>query len=168
MDWDSVGAIGEIIGAVAVVVSLFYVGSQVKQNATSVRGQTHESITRTMVDVNLLLASDPDLSVAISRANAGNELSNEQYQRTLNVLGALVRIAAAAHHQHSLGLLDDEELDIYTKGTSWMLSSPTGQAVWDVVRDSHTLAFRHHVEDQLKQNENSALNNKAQKVLNRE
>ena len=117
MDWDSVGAIGEIIGAVAVVVSLFYVGSQVKQNATSVRGQTHESITRTMVDVNLLLASDPDLSVAISRANAGKELSNEQYQRTLNVLGASLRIAATAHHQHSLGLLDDEELEILTKGT---------------------------------------------------
>ena len=37
MNWDSVGAIGELLGAVAVVVSLIYLGRQVRQNTTAVR-----------------------------------------------------------------------------------------------------------------------------------
>ena len=35
MNWDAIGAIGEIVGAAAVVVTLIYVAVQVRQNTKS-------------------------------------------------------------------------------------------------------------------------------------
>ena len=32
MDWDAIGALGELIGAVAVVATLVYLSSQLRQN----------------------------------------------------------------------------------------------------------------------------------------
>ena len=32
MNWDAIGAVGEIVGAIAVVVSLLYVAGQIRQN----------------------------------------------------------------------------------------------------------------------------------------
>ena len=168
MDWDSAGAIGEIIGAVAVIVSLFYVGSQVKQSSTSVRGQTHESITRAIVDISLLISSDPDLSVAMQDAVTGKELSDELYSRVITVYGTYARIAATAHHQHSLGLLDYEELEMLTKGLSIMLATPTGQRVWKVIQDYSSPACRDYLEDQIKQIQGSVELDRARALLNRE
>ena len=37
MNWEALGAIGELIGAFAVVVSLIYVGIQVSHSAGAVR-----------------------------------------------------------------------------------------------------------------------------------
>jgi len=43
MNWDAIGAIGEIVGAIAVVVSLAYLAVQIKQsNAASARAAVQE------------------------------------------------------------------------------------------------------------------------------
>ena len=43
MDWDAIGAIGEIVGALAVVVSLGYLGIQIRnQNIESRAAAMHD------------------------------------------------------------------------------------------------------------------------------
>lgn len=37
MNWEAIGAVGEIMGAVAVIVSLIYVGHQVHDNTSAIR-----------------------------------------------------------------------------------------------------------------------------------
>ena len=39
MDWSMIGALGELLGAAAVVVSLLYLASQIKQNTAVSRSQ---------------------------------------------------------------------------------------------------------------------------------
>jgi len=39
MNWEAIGIFAEVIGAVAVVISLLYVGIQIKQSAASTRAQ---------------------------------------------------------------------------------------------------------------------------------
>jgi hypothetical protein len=47
MDWTAVGALGELFGAVAVVLSLIYVAAQVRQNTQAVRSAaTDDAIAR--------------------------------------------------------------------------------------------------------------------------
>ena len=36
MNWDAIGAIGEVIGAIAVLVTLFYFAIQIRQNNRNV------------------------------------------------------------------------------------------------------------------------------------
>jgi hypothetical protein len=37
MNWDAVGAVGEIIGATAVLLSVLYLGFQIRQNTKSLK-----------------------------------------------------------------------------------------------------------------------------------
>jgi NAD/NADP transhydrogenase alpha subunit len=43
MNWDAISSVAEIIGAIAVVVSLIYLASQVKQSNTQARGEAHSN-----------------------------------------------------------------------------------------------------------------------------
>ena len=44
MNWEALGAIGEIVGAVAVIATLGYLAVQIRQNTRSVRAATLQSV----------------------------------------------------------------------------------------------------------------------------
>lgn len=48
MNWEAVGAIGETLGAIAVVVSLLYLAAQIRQNSRVVKGASAQAITQTI------------------------------------------------------------------------------------------------------------------------
>jgi len=54
--------IAEIIAAVAVVVSLIYVGTEVQSNTSAVRGAAMQAIATTDADSLMTIASDSELS----------------------------------------------------------------------------------------------------------
>ena len=45
MNWEALGAIGELVGAVAVIVTLVYLAAQIRQNNRSLTGATLNAIT---------------------------------------------------------------------------------------------------------------------------
>ena len=70
MNWDAVGAIGEVIGAVAVVVSLLYLAGQVKHmRETSVRNTRHMRNTG-IREIFTSISSSPTLSDAWMKVEA--------------------------------------------------------------------------------------------------
>ena len=56
------GQIAEIVAAVAVVISLIYVGKEVQNNTSAVRGAAMQAIATTDADALMTIASDADLS----------------------------------------------------------------------------------------------------------
>ena len=52
MNWDAVTAIAEVIGVIAVVVSLLYVGFQVRQNTVQLRQDNMRNLVRGTLDTN--------------------------------------------------------------------------------------------------------------------
>ena len=44
MNWDAIGAVGEILGAAAVVATLVYLAQQIRRNAKSVEGSSIQAI----------------------------------------------------------------------------------------------------------------------------
>jgi hypothetical protein len=75
MTWDAVGAIGEIVGAVAVVASLVYLAAQIRQNSRQVeeqvralRLQSYDSAGADFSALRLHISSSPQLSSVWRRA----------------------------------------------------------------------------------------------------
>ena len=66
MDWDAIGAIGEILGATAVLVTLIYLARQVRQNTDQ---QKREELISIQNGQNALLAQlqDPRVLGALVR-----------------------------------------------------------------------------------------------------
>ena len=45
MNWDALSAIGQTVGALAVVISLIYLAVQMRQNTRAVRGTSFQAVT---------------------------------------------------------------------------------------------------------------------------
>ena len=77
MNWDAIAAVGEIIGAVAVVVSLVYLAAQIRQNTAQVESQARaqqvastSSIHNTFTAFRSLIAGSADNADLWARGQA--------------------------------------------------------------------------------------------------
>jgi hypothetical protein len=61
MNWEALGAIGEVVAAVAVIATLGYLAVQMRQNTATVATSTYESVMSGYNELNLTIASDPHL-----------------------------------------------------------------------------------------------------------
>jgi hypothetical protein len=69
--------VAEIIAAVAVVVSLVYVGIEVRSNTSAVRGAAMQAIATTDADALMTIAADADLSEIIRIGHLNPSQFNE-------------------------------------------------------------------------------------------
>ena len=75
MNWDAIGAIGEILGALAVVLTLGYLAIQVKQNSHGMRVAAKLEIDKQHTTFTDLILKDPQLFKLQVEGLAGQELS---------------------------------------------------------------------------------------------
>ena len=68
MNWEAIGAIGEILGAIAVLVTLVYLAAQIRQNSRFVKAATYHSTSRARNEFNFAVAMTPELSALLVRA----------------------------------------------------------------------------------------------------
>ena len=62
MNWTAIGAIGEILGAAGVIITLVYLARQVRQNTRATKLSTAQSIATAARDWNRPLLLDPELA----------------------------------------------------------------------------------------------------------
>ena len=62
MNWEAYGATAEMLGALAVIISLLYLASQVRQNTATSRFSRYDSFVHTIIDVRTSIADNETLS----------------------------------------------------------------------------------------------------------
>ena len=58
VNWEAVSAIGQVLGALAVVVSLIYLAAQVRQNTRVVRAATFQSVVETSLTFSTAIGAE--------------------------------------------------------------------------------------------------------------
>ena len=81
MNWEAIGAIGEIAGAIAVVVTLVYFAMQLRQYATGLQSATFHTTMQEFNQINVAQL-DPTLADLFDRGmnNPDSLTSTENYQ----------------------------------------------------------------------------------------
>ena len=99
--------IAEIIGLIGVIGSLVFVGLEVRQSSIATRAATDAAVADGFRELNLAMASSPDLARALA-AHASNpeEASIEDQVLILGLYRALFYIWSNAHRQHLNGTID--------------------------------------------------------------
>ena len=62
MNWEAISAIGQIVGALAVVISLIYLAREIRSNARSARVASERSLVQMLIQFTQQLAEHPHLS----------------------------------------------------------------------------------------------------------
>ena len=105
MNWEAAGAIGEIIAAIAVVVTLIFLTFQLRANSAAVRAQTKQALTDNVQLRFLTVASDVSLAELLARTRVSAEF--EDLSEKLAGLG----IPGIDAEQFDLGLLGNIEVE---------------------------------------------------------
>jgi hypothetical protein len=161
MNWDAIGAIGEVIGAIAVVATLIYLAIQIRQNNKLLRSESRQALVGN--DVTSLTANIQN-SAVFAKYASGQKLRPED-QLSISFMFALdLRNREFEYFQYQNGLLDEQTWLSYRQVILINHSSPLGRRWWDRVgRRFVDPKFAEEVDELLKTAE---VDNTYQEMLN--
>lgn len=109
MNWDAVGALAEMLGAVATVVMLAYLAVQVRQSSATARAQIRQSIADSQIQYLSSRAADPFLRRTSLKSFLGQELDMEERYGLRVHLQTHLRLFENHFAQHLLGTMAIED-----------------------------------------------------------
>ncbi len=127
MNWDAIGAIGEIGGAIAVVVTLVYFAMQIRQYATGLRSATFHTTMQEFNQINVAQL-DPTLADLLDRGmdDPGSLSSTETYQFGW-IMRVYVNIWENMYQQHLQGACSESYWLPYARQAKGALATPGGR-----------------------------------------
>ena len=144
MNWDAIGALGEIIGALAVVITLIYLSAQIRQASESAKSSNVANFRLSNFAFVAELIRDKDLLDLYTRAQSGAEITREEKIRFDLVMLLLFRATESIHLENEKGGVDEELWESTNAHFGWVLSQPGARASWDRQKRLFTRSFREH------------------------
>ena len=141
MNWETVGSIAEILGAIGVILSLLYVGKQLKQTNTMARSAVRQEIGSQSNEWAMSIASSPSLAEALSKVHfeglVREDATGPERIRIAYGLVGLVGQICFAYEMWKEGILSTDELeDLYGPNIE-ILSKPYLPTVWSKLRPGY-------------------------------
>ena len=131
MNWEAIGAIGEIVGSVAVLFTLVYLALQIRQNTLAMKADTFRGATEISSDFTQIMLNDLELAKVFRRGIEGIASLNEdeQLQYTL-MLRLQLRRYESVYMQVEQGLLDRNMLIGLETTFTGLFSNQSAKDYW--------------------------------------
>jgi hypothetical protein len=133
MNWDAIGAIAELLGALAVVATLAYLSVQLRQTTASVRATSAMAYTEAMRGVNIAVLEDPEL-VRLYHTGLANRaaLSDDDQRRFDFLIGTLLSAIEQSWKFKQEGVLDAPTWAGQMVTISWLAHQPGFADFWRI------------------------------------
>ena len=150
MNWEAIGAIGEVVGAIGVIITLGYLAAQVRQNSKVVRSSTRQAISSMQHDTGLRVAENPELAMAARHWVDSRyiDLSIDEL-RTQIFFRAQLRAYENQFYQHEDGTFDKELWLGYRANMKRSFSAPLAHEFWERNKELYGASFAAFVEREL-------------------
>ena len=148
MNWDAMGALGEVIGAIAVVVTLVYLAAQIRQNNRLLSSGSRQALVANDVTS---LSANIHFPEVFARYVSREPLSPEDQLRLSFMFALDLRNREFEYFQYVNGLLDEETWMSYRQVILINHSSKLGRKWWDQIGRSFVdPKFAEQVDDLLR------------------
>ena len=109
MNWDAISAIGEIVGATAVVLSLIYLAVQIRHGTRATEAASVQEAVALDLEFLLTVGSDPvTAQLWATYLAAPDELPEDQRLQGAFLMASVARRLEANYLQNQLGTLSDQ------------------------------------------------------------
>ena len=145
MNWDAIGAIGEIIGAVAVVVTLLVLIVQLRQNTNEMKASTVQSLldTSTALFSDTMSSPVPDI---MAKQNAGDALTSAEEIRLQLFVRRNFQLFEQVYIQFCQDRISREIMDAYNARIGRHFGNDLWESQWEYIAPFLTASFRSYVE----------------------
>ena len=135
MNWEAIIAIAEVIGAIAVVLSLIYVATQIKQNTEASRAQSINQINGQYGALMSQIAMNGDLAQIYRKATDGEELQPDESVRYTAYLSAFFAFIEEIYLLHRSGIYEEnlgqgDAVEFLAPTVRRLLASPAAVYWW--------------------------------------
>ena len=149
MNWDAIGAIGEILGALAVVGTLLYLALQMKQVRKGMHLQSYRDVNELLNDLHNATMTSPDLAKVLVKAGIETESLEPWEELMLNnyhssFMSSLEFIGEHVY-QRTVDLSNTELL----RSINYYLKQPGAVASWQAVRGFYADRWTKLIDEQV-------------------
>lgn len=143
MTIQDLGSLGELIAAIATVLTLIYLAISIRHNSKTVAASAKQELGQTLVEFNSQIFSDEDSTRIwnLGRKSLENltELERARYSGFL-IMG--LSTTENAYYQSKDGYLDQQYLDRNNRILAWWGSQPGIIEMWPEIREFLTEEFQ--------------------------
>lgn len=146
-DWSS---LAEIVSAVAIVISLIYVGIQVTESTRAVRSATANETAATISNWYMTLGASPETAETYARAMEDPEsVSRGEFLQFMYLSHGILTQYQAAYYTSEEGTLDVELRESLTNVIAGVREMPGFLTYWSQRRTLFEPGFREFIDDLL-------------------
>ena len=131
MNWDAIGALAEVVAALSVVMSLIYVGFQIRQNTGAVRSATAQAVHDNYAAWYINLSNDASLNALVIKGLKDYSLLDEiEKARFIDTFMAFSSYSQNAFYQWREGALSPQLWIGWESLIMNLVSTPGGKEFW--------------------------------------
>jgi len=139
LNWEALGAIGELVGATGVILSLVYLGLQIRHsseqtnlNTRSVQATAYQNLIDHHTSLNLNLAYEPELFELLMRAEFEglDNLSLLEQNRWEVFMVSTLRSYLNGYYLREGGLITEEQWQNFSFGLGTTAGRPAFSGWW--------------------------------------
>lgn len=147
MNIESLANYADIIGGAAVIVSLIYVGLQIRRNTKSGQSQANQLAHQSLANVSLEAAKNAEFSSLVRKGMVSfDSLSEDEKFRFILLMVTVFRRYENIFYQYKKGFLEKELWEGYRESMLLYLHTYGGQAFWNLRRTHFSELFRDYLD----------------------
>ena len=148
MNWEAIGAVGEAVGAIAVVVTLAYLAMQIRQNTGATRAASHHAVIEALNQGNLAQARDAELAqIWVSGLKDRGVLTEVERQRFDSLCLAYFHVFDSLWYSAKVGTAERNLLLSEEKGFAYLMDSSGVYDWWEANPYAFSPEFRNYMEE---------------------
>lgn len=150
MNWDAMGAIAELVGATAVVLTLVYLARETAKNSKAIDATSSRSVVLHTSSFNAEIARDPELTRIFLKSYQleEHEYTEEEWFKFVLAATSLIQQWQVQIMQGELGLGNDEEIQKNVVFTASVVKTfPAWKKYWQSSRDTLPSAFVRKIDE---------------------
>ena len=148
MNWDAIGAVAELVGATGVIASLFYLGTQIRQNTRSVKASSYHAVVTNLSELSGATGRDPLTSDLVLRGRSNfDDLSRTEKMQYSLFLISLYRSYEDIFYQYEQEMIDEPVWAGWSNSMTRLFWQPGVQTWWPTWREDCHRDFRVFLEN---------------------
>lgn len=144
---QELGSLGELIVAIATVVTLAYLAIQIRANTNAIRSESRGRISGQTQGYSAVIGGSKEAASIFMRGLADlNSLHPEEQTQFSFLFTMIVNQAHDSHHEYRLGITDREVFSAHSSSALRLLRTPGGKDYWRHHRSDFSLQFQEFVQ----------------------
>jgi hypothetical protein len=144
MNWEAIGAVGEVLGAGAVMITLGYLAVQIRQSTQAMQN----SALGTTLDFHGNFDRNERYIALLMKSQRKEELTPEERAHMVERFLTIMRELESIWYQRQQGALSPEQFQQHLDLLRWATSTPEARLIWVHLAPTFDPAFCSLVESE--------------------